>query len=419
MKNQNKLNLDLANFAIIQGSMEKLLFHAKESYVTTIQSVLLPEIINLPPGDYQTIFKNIQVELRVAEIHSPEDDPIFQGGKEFSFGTIKLPFNAFTDNRGKYPSKLLTCVFYSRLYEPTQVDYEEAQIIGPPLIREKIQLIGALRQIAREQHVENFSLSYDDITIFLERYFIKPQTTPVVQKLHALTSHTAYRDAVADALSIDQAPIQSTLLAFMNRWIGTPILDEKTLKSVVLSAINDVLIHHIEDRHWTEAFWDGQRKLKHPAGDILVPKYPKNETAIQPTLHVILELSLSKLGIHVLRESDEGVGTLDFRCLYTTPDTLAISIGIEFKLAHHKEIKKGITRQLPAYLRAIGSKYGIFAVMWFKSDPKIFNEPPAYTKEDMRKWLEDEAIITSATLGLEITSSFIDASIRPTASKAP
>lgn len=419
MKKQSKLDLDIANIAIIQGSTEALLSNPTESYVTTIQSVLLPEVFSLPPGDYKTIFKNIQVELRVAEIHSPEEDPIFQGGKGFSFGNINLPFNAFTDNRGKYPSRLLTCVFHSRLYEPKQIDYEEAQIIGPPQIREKIQLIGALRQIAREHHLENISLSYGDITIFLERYFIKPQTTPVVQKLHALASHTAYRDAVADALGIEQAPIQSTLQALMNRWIGTPILNEKTLKSVVLSAINDVLIHHIEDRHWTEAFWDGQRTLKQATGNILIPKYPKNETAIQPTLHVILELSLSKLGIHVVRESDEGVGTLDFRCLYTTPDALAISVGIEFKLAHHKEIKKGITRQLPSYLRAIGSKHGIFAVMWFKSDPKIFNEPAAYTKEGMRKWLEDEAFNASATQGLEMTSSFIDASIRPTASKAP
>ena len=86
-----------------------------------------------------------------------------------------------------------------------------------------------------------------------------------------------------------------------------------------------------------------------------------------------------------MRESHEGVGTLDFKCLYTTPAGVAISIGIEFKLAHHKKLKHGVHVQLPSYLRSMRSKTGIFAVMWFKNETGTFAEPSDYTKDDFEK----------------------------------
>jgi len=118
------------------------------------------------------------------------------------------------------------------------------------------------------------------------------------------------------------------------------ISDERELKNVVLSVINDVLVFHIQDRHWIDAFWDSSRTYKHASKEIKIPKAPKRETAIQPTLHVILEICLSPFGIHVVRESDEGVGTLDFRCLYTTNDSTPISVGIEFQTGSSQRTTK-------------------------------------------------------------------------------
>ena len=117
-------------------------------------------------------------------------------------------------------------------------------------------------------------------------------------------------------------------------------------------------------------------------------------------------------------ESDEGIGTIDFRCLYTTKDGDGISVGIEFKLAHHKEIREGIRKQLPAYLKAIRSTSGIFSVMWFKDqEEKYFKKPRAHQKNDTIEWLKDEAIKVSDKNNIKIISFLIDASIKPSASK--
>ena len=164
-----------------------------------------------------------------------------------------------------------------------------------------------------------------------------------------------------------------------------------------------------------EAFWDGHRKIKHEDNEIKVPRSPKGETKIQPTLHVILDLALSPLGIHVIRESDEGIGSLDFRFSYTTKDRAPLTVGVEFKVAHHKEIKKGIQNQLPAYLKAIRSTSSVFVVMWFK-DGKYFGDPKSHEREDMEKWILEQASIISKEKEINISAFLLDASIRPSAS---
>ena len=55
-----------------------------------------------------------------------------------------------------------------------------------------------------------------------------------------------------------------------------------------------------------------------------------------------MDMALTPLGIQVIRESNEGIGSMDFRCLFTTQSGAPLSVGIEFKLAHHKEVKKGM-----------------------------------------------------------------------------
>src|SRR5665811_399243 len=97
---------------------------------------------------------------------------------------------------------------------------------------------------------------------------------------------------------------------------------------------------------WRKSYIEGGSKLAgkkgqfsmgiftHNGNEIEVPPNPKKETNIQPILQLLLQISLSGLGIHVVRETDVGVGILDFQCLYTTKENKAISISIEFKLAH-------------------------------------------------------------------------------------
>jgi hypothetical protein len=93
-------------------------------------------------------------------------------------------------------------------------------------------------------------------------------------------------------------------------------------------------------------------------------------------------------------------------------------VAIEFKLAHHKQIKKGVRSQLPKYLSAIGSKSGLYVVMWFKdAGGKYYKEPTSYNKESFESWLMSEASLAATEGGLDIRASVIDASIKPSASK--
>jgi hypothetical protein len=417
LRRQIPLDLDIANFALLQGITHEELFALDpETVVTTVHCVLPLDTIRLPLGHYHVRYKDSEVEVVIADVISQTDDPVYEAGKDFQLGNLKIPFEAFTDNRGTYPAKLISCVFPHLLPIKEPIDYEEAQIVGPSHIKDKIKVIGVIRQLASDLKSEFKGLEYGDITAFVEHFFHKSEGQPFARQLHVLTAADAYRNAVDDYFGLRREHINGTLSMLSTKFSKVQISDERELKNVVLSVINDVLVFHIQDRHWIDAFWDSSRTYKHAGKEIRIPKAPKRETAIQPTLHVILEICLSPLGIHVVRESDEGVGTLDFRCLYTTNDSTPLSVGIEFKLAHHKELRKGIRSQLPAYLRAIRSKHGIFAVMWFKSGPTIFNEPKRYDSADMCKWLIEEATASSTENGQEIASIFIDASVRPSAS---
>ena len=123
--------------------------------------------------------------------------------------------------------------------------------------------------------------------------------------------------------------------------------------------------HYIEDRRWIEPFWDDARVIEINGIKHDIPASPKRETKIQPTLHVFFNRNLLPLGVQVLRETDEGVGKLDFKFLVTLKGNIPLNVCAEFKLAHNEELEHGLTKQLPLYLKASPSKLGLFLIMWF------------------------------------------------------
>lgn len=258
------------------------------------------------------------------------------------------------------------------------------------------------------------------MTVFQERYFEKVSRKPVLKSLTTLAAKDAYKNAVYDYLlpSAKESELALSVSEFQLHGAANPINDEADLKRTVETVIDNVLIHHIHDRRWIEPFWDGERKTTTFDGkDVYLPRIPKDETKIQPTLHVIFDMALTPLGIQVIRESDEGIGKLDFRFLFTTKLGHPISIGVEFKLAHHGQIQKGISSQLPAYLKALRSNSGIFVVMWFKDkESRFFKEPRRYDKIQMDTWLSEQAVSVSKVNKINISSRMLDVSVRQSAS---
>ncbi|HEY5123429.1 MAG TPA: retron St85 family RNA-directed DNA polymerase [Ignavibacteria bacterium] len=183
-----------------------------------------------------------------------------------------------------------------------------------------------------------------------------------------------------------------------------------------ISATFSELKHYVEDRRWIQPFWDDAQVVVIKGEKIPVLAAPKKEPNIQPTLHIFFERSLNPLGIHVLRETDEGIGKLDFKFLITIKRRIAVTICAEFKLAHNKELEKGLTMQLPLYLKASPSKSGIFAVMWFKDEKGEHFDKPIQGKSQMLEFIEKTVKEINEKEEFKIESILIDASKKPSAS---
>ncbi len=427
-----KLNMDMSNMSLIQGNMKGIAEGNDDEYLTRIDMILPTKLENVAIGKYRIEYNESIILTEITNIEYADVDPILNVGKGCLIGASGsglevIPFIAVTDNRGKYPAKLLTLLFPYRIGSwpkgPNPVDflgetydYEEMRITGIHLNKDKIEILKAVNRLCKQHEIDN-PVVYDDVTVFMETYYTKSSHDALVQRLSYLTSKDAYKNAVYDYVlpELSTSGLKKSIKKIESDYSKESIENETDLKLAVDKVIEEVLKHHIETRRWIEPFWDGQRKTTIDGVDLTIPRTPKNEPKIQPTLHVILDLALDPLGVQVVRESNEGIGFMDFRFLFTTKEGKPISVGVEFKVAHHQKIGKGIKRQLPSYLKAIRSKSGTYVVMWFK-DKKYFLEPKNHDLKHLCKWLNERAIEVSNENKIDISVVIIDASIRPSAS---
>ena len=332
-----------------------------------------------------------------------------------------LPFSIFADNRAKYPC------FYTQVEFPYRLDdwkgqnkeqIEQWKLTGI-YSTDKTLALKMLNNLFSDSiyPVDVRPLEYEDVINYHEQYFKKgyPQK-PLYEHLTLLDSRSAFEECIIDYLGDD---LWQHVSGVVKEKEGKDITTEADLHEVVMEAIIDVVKHHIENRYLIHPFWDDARKIDSKEGNTtVIPKQPKKEPSIQPTLHLLLSLPLTPLGIQVERETHEGVGELDFKCLYTTRDGKPLCVLIEFKLAHHDNIEHGLTKQLPSYLEANKSNHGVFLVMWFKDEKgTYFDKPKAQTKTEMDTGLRKGAESVQRKQGFIISTEIIDASVRPSASK--
>lgn len=413
------------------GSVKELAKGEDENFVSIIDFIAPFTPGKIQDGVYQIEYKGDTVEIHIATLFSSEHDPLFREGHDLKFGTdVKglplLPYIAYSDNRGHYPCVLVTLFFPRRIAtwikDPhgQNIDYEAAQVAGFPEKAEKILALVVLNRLLKSEAVaDKTNIKYEEVTVFLERYFDKVGNKPVLKSFTSLDGKDAYRNAVYEYLLplAKESELDSSVSAFQKHGATISINVEADLMKAVEAVIDDVLIHHIHNRRWIEPFWDSERQTAIDGQEVSLPRIPKGETKIQPTLHVIFDMALTPLGIQVIRESDEGIGKLDFRFLFTTKHGQPLSIGVEFKLAHHGQIGRGIRNQLPAYLKSLRSTSGIFVVMWFKDEKsKIFKEPQKYDRLGMETWLSKEAVSVSGQNSMNISSRLLDVSVRQSAS---
>jgi hypothetical protein len=407
---------------VMDGDAESLSKGGDEDYVTTVLMILPLGEEEFAPGNYKITHGDWDspVRIRLYQVGDVSRDPILAWGSRFQFGANPqlqgLPFFIFADSRGKYPC------FYAQIEFPyclndwrqkSKDQIEQAKLTGIHST-DKILALKMLNRLFSDDiyPAEVRPLQYEDVTSFVERYFRKghPQM-PLYQQLTLLDSRNAFEEAIIEYLGDD---LWQHVSGLVKEKEGKDIRTEADLHEVVMEIIVDVVKHHVENRYWIEPFWDDEREFN---GQV-IPRQPKKEPSIQPTLHLLLHMTLAPFGIHVERETDEGVGLLDFKCLYTTKERKLLSVLIEFKLAHHGNLEHGLTKQLPAYLKASRSKRGVFLVMWFRDERGVvFGEPQNQTKTQMSSRLRQVAESVRREQGFVICTEVIDASIRPSASK--
>jgi hypothetical protein len=76
--------------------------------------------------------------------------------------------------------------------------------------------------------------------------------------------------------------------------------------------------------------------------------------------------------------------------LFTAPLTSGetVPVCVEFKHAHSQDLFHGLREQLPAYMWAKGSDFGIYCVTYFKG--RDFSKPEQYDEQTLKKALELE-----------------------------
>lgn len=408
----------------------------RDNYVTSMFLALPPTQNYFKEGDFKVEHKGKIIDIQILKITDKLQDPILSAINNDSnvgvFGPeLKFPPEFYTDNKGNYPYYCARINFPYLLadwYDPNttsgyrRADLDRAVITGGFKYEDKIDALLVLNRLfSSNNNNQNNLLVYEDITLFIEFYFSKHNPQPIIQKISIFTSQNAYKNTIEYFFGIDNEEYISNTIE--KHRVAPEILTEVDLLEYIVDILNKIR-YLIEDRNSIQPFWDSERKvkkdgryLKIDGKDIIAPAKPKNETQIQPTLYVFLYCLLDPR-ITIDRETDEGKGKLDFKFRYTTSNGKPLILCLEFKLAHHKKIKEGLTKQLPEYLKANKSAVGIYTIMWFKDENGIFfKEPSSRTKDNMLTFLEETSNDIRKNKGLNIKAVLIDASMKKTASK--
>jgi len=119
------------------------------------------------------------------------------------------------------------------------------------------------------------------------------------------------------------------------------------------------------------AFWDITYE-----GSRIISRKPKREPDILPIIHGLLFDIATAKNFLVSPEHQIGGGRLDFLISGHLKTGEFANVCVEFKHAHSPDLKDGLLKQLPAYMRAKGCNFGLYCVMFFKGP--YFMEPRKY-----------------------------------------
>lgn len=178
------------------------------------------------------------------------------------------------------------------------------------------------------------------------------------------------------------------------------IVSDQSLFNQILRILTEYK-NEVESTRLWQPFWNEN------------PMKPKKETHLQPTIFSQLRHRFRHIGVEFLKEPDDGAGPLDFRCT-ATYDNKIFNCCIEFKTAQHRDLEHKIENQLPGYMNAAQTLFGVFLVFWFK-DNKAYHLPKKYCDPDDLQNSLINSIINDTSRKIEVIT--IDVTRKPSASR--
>ncbi|PFE48201.1 hypothetical protein CN318_29825 [Bacillus cereus] len=200
-----------------------------------------------------------------------------------------------------------------------------------------------------------------------------------------------------DSVNTDFTLIPNYVFQHLRNQAFTPKCTYNTEKDLFKEIIGMLQLTEkkIRDVNMINAFWD-----RHSTG-----KSPKMEIDIQPTIHALLNETALLKNLLVIRENSTGSGNLDFLIIGIV-DNKMIKVCVEFKHAHSSSREDGLLKQLPEYMRSMGTDFGIYCVLYFKGNsfdkPKEVHDS-ASLLSDLKKKAQEKGLENIRTLIFDCT----------------
>ncbi len=324
------------------------------------------------------------IHFSLSPITSFVEDPFYQAFRTFSFGGMSWLMFCDTDlnEQGNFTHFVIKC---DEFFDP------DIEIINREIHKKSFELETSKRGRTyypiKEyiidklyEHHSKLSVALDidrkDITIdvfsnYMVQHRDKISNEVKQSKLQALTNPNSsrvsinkYLDQLSKVSLADQYKNIRTI--FENCNINTSV----GFNLLILQLLEVTCKRDVEHHACYKYLWLNE-------GKNLVPR---KEVDIQPLIKLTVRSICDFSGIQISREVVTANGSVDFLFSYNTPEHKLLKSCVELKLAHNQNLDRGLTHQLPEYMKSEGTREGVFLVAWFKGDS--FSKPTKYNNSN-------------------------------------
>lgn len=324
-----------------------------------------------------------RAEISFFKIKNVFQDPIYSFIDSAEMSISGLPLTFFSDSIGTVNNATRVDVTINQFYHPdfelienkvvpVNLEKEEAKR-GGRYFPHKDQVLELLWELQKDEKFpfQIKQLNSDFISNYLVTYLGSKEQL-IHHKVFTITNFDSYFNAKNRFLNnINSQYLSEDIPGIRAFILDTKIHSKKSFLTFCYQLLEITLKKSIEFGGLNNSFWEN--------------KTPITEPNSQPIIYNQIRYLAEIKGIRISREIVASNGSLDFHFSYTKNDVL-MNVCVELKNAHHRNIEHGITAQLPLYIKDVGSREGIFLILWYKSEE--FSKPAKFNNiNDLESYL--------------------------------